>query len=129
MRNVAVLLLLLAASGCGVTTDDRPVSFAYITTAILQPSCGTAACHSAQNRAEALILDTPQDAYRTLLDDNRLGACASSGCEGEPEQSSLYVVITSDTNEGTPRMPLDAPLPDADIALIARWLTAGAENN
>ena len=36
-----------AAAGCGKSTDDRPATWSYVSTAILQPNCATANCHSA----------------------------------------------------------------------------------
>lgn len=118
MRHLPGLFLLLAAAGCGVEDDPRPAEFDYISTAILQPSCGNAACHSSQNQRKGLILDNPDDGYRTLVED--------SGYVNQllPEESGLVPFILR--GDGELRMPLDAPLPDADIDLIDRWILAGA---
>ena len=93
-------LLLLAAVGCGVETDERPATTEYITTAILRPSCGNAGCHSSQSQKEGVVLDTIEGVER----------------EGAPK---IYAYVASTDPEE--RMPADAPLPDADIALIATW--------
>ena len=42
---------------------------------------------------------------------------------GDPDASKLVHMLRGDETE---RMPPDAPLPDADIELIERWIRAGA---
>jgi hypothetical protein len=117
-------LLLLAAAGCGVETDDRPASFAYIQTAILKPSCATAACHSSQNQREGLVLDDPETAFSEI----QTTGITFDPLDGSPEDTGLILRLRGNL-DGEERMPLDSPLPDADIALIARWIGAGGENN
>jgi hypothetical protein len=130
MRFVPTAWLLLAVAGCGVETDDRPVSFEYITTAILRPSCGGASCHSTQNQRAGYILDEPGPAYETLSE--KLVPCTDGPGSCDLTDRDLapifYLMITKPPN-GKDRMPLDAPLPQADIDLIGRWLVAGAEQN
>ena len=98
---ILVAALLASAASCGVETDDREVTAGYIVPAILRPSCGTAACHSSATGREGVVLDTIE------------GACAS-------EQLVGYL-----TGDASPRMPLDSPLPDLDIALINAWQIDG----
>ena len=123
MRYAPALLLLLAAAGCGTEMDDRPATFSYIHQAILVPSCATAACHSTQNHIAAKDL---QD--RTL-------ALALFDDVTPAEFSPIYRLIGGpaeppvDPYIAAGRMPLDSPLPDADILLIGRWLDEGAEDN
>ncbi len=117
-----LLLLLLAAAGCGVETDDRPATFTYIHAAIVRPSCAKGACHSAQNRVASRDLDDRDAAYRLFN-------------EGSPSNvSAIYQVIGGDATPPLQpytggRMPLDAPLPSADIELIGIWIDNGSRND
>jgi hypothetical protein len=98
MRNILLMVALVATAACGVEMDDRPATAQYIVPAITRPSCGTAACHSSATAREGVVLDTVEGLCDYVL--------ATGGVAG-------YVTGTAE-----PRMPLDAPLPDADIALI-----------
>jgi hypothetical protein len=122
MRNAPALLLLLAAgaAGCGVEEDPRPESLRYIQQAILKPSCATAACHSSLNHRAGFVFDDPETIYEMVY-----SVGVQPGDSGDSALIGLY--LTGDDPEL--RMPLDAPLPDADIALIARWIDEGAEDN
>lgn len=117
------MLLLFAAAGCGTETDDRPATFTYIHQAILVPSCATAACHSAQNFVAGVDMQTRRAAYQQW-----------SG-PTEKEFSSMYGIIGGEvdlslvTIPEAGRMPLDSPLPEADILLIGRWIDDGGEDN
>jgi len=118
--SVPALLLFLVAAGCGVETDPRPASFRYIQAAILEPSCATAACHSSLNQREGLVLD---DVDLDTTYEVFYGLAATE----DPELSPLLNDILR--GDGEKRMPLDAPLPDADVELITNWIVAGREYN
>ena len=109
----------LAVSGCGVEQDDRPLELDYIVTTILAPSCGTAACHSSRIKTAGVAFDTVE-AAREAFDSDPLVI------EGDPDASGLIFLLVGAT-EPNKRMPKDAPLPDADIDLLRRWIAAGAE--
>lgn len=112
----------LVASACGTTVDDRPLTLEYVTTTVLAPSCGNAQCHSSFRRAEDYAFDTVE-ATRATLESYTLVI------PGEPESSLLFQVLISTGGDGPgvlPRMPYDQPLPNADIALIERWIQVGA---
>jgi hypothetical protein len=119
MLRLLACVALLAA--CGTDTDTRPETADYIIEAILAPSCGRAACHSSETAAHNLAFDTIAAGKAALI-----GGSGKRGeklvVAGSPDQSEI-VTILSDT--GKP-MPPDSPLPDADIALITRWVTDGA---
>jgi Planctomycete cytochrome C len=120
LRGCAVALgAMLAAGGCGVEEDERPLDLQYIVTTILAPSCGTAACHSSRIKTAGVAFDT-LEATREAFNSDALVI------EGEPDASGLYFLLVGET-EPDERMPKDAPLPDADIELIRRWIAAGAE--
>jgi hypothetical protein len=132
MRTVPVLSLLLLVACTADRVDDRPARWSYIATTIIEPNCGTAGCHSSLTRTAGLVLDNRVDAYRSLTEamieaGSYLVPEAPEACDGrQPFQSQLHYLLRGD---GIGRMPPDAPLPEEDIALIERWLCAGAEDN
>ena len=110
MKSRLAFLALLGHAACA-QPEDRSTDFTYLHAAIIEPSCATSLCHSASMRAGSLDLSTPEDACDAL---NMLPPAA---------------IITLLNGEGTgdsPRMPLDVPLPPADIELLTRWLNDGA---
>jgi hypothetical protein len=118
----------LLASACGNVTDDRPPTLEYITEAILAPSCATAECHSAFKAQVGDVFDTPAATRRTIVG-NQLIVFPDDMLD--PHNSfliqSLTVGVQSllDPAAGLVRMPYDAPMPDADIQLIERWIALG----
>lgn len=114
-------LAALALCACAESDDPRPATFEYISTAILAPSCGTATCHNTMTRREGLALDTIENVKQVFMDRPWSG-CVVPGDPCEPAQSELIYIVTV----GEPRMPIDSPLPDADIELISEWIRAGA---
>ncbi|MEZ4363712.1 MAG: hypothetical protein R3B48_26275 [Kofleriaceae bacterium] len=116
LRALGALLLFAGlAGGCGVETDERPATRAFIVAAILTPSCANGGCHSSAAAVEGYSFGTLDEATAAL---NRLVA------PGDPNRSLLMRVLRS---SGEERMPLDAPLPDDDIALIEKWIQGGAQ--
>lgn len=142
-RRIAQPVLLIVAiaaiisSGCaqiectGVGADavcpgdDRPATLEYVTTTILRPSCANAQCHGAFRNRKGYRFDTIEHAQQSMvkLDGSTLVT------PGDPDTSQLYLVLVrSTTADGKfPRMPLDEPLAGADIALVKRWITEGAD--
>jgi hypothetical protein len=98
--SLLVAALSASAASCGVETDDRVPTAEYVVPAILRPQCGTAACHSSATARAGYVLDTIE------------GACAAS------DNNPLAPYTTEDAET---RMPLDSPLPDADILLLFCW--------
>lgn len=126
MKRLALLVLAVGtvAAGCG-GDDDRPPRWSYISPAIIQPSCATASCHSEAAHQAGVRLDTRASGYDSLTSsgypDKRFFVV-----KGDPQRSELLYLLRA---EGIRRMPRDAPLPDADIALVERWIVAGAGND
>ncbi len=122
MRTISLSLISLgaalavaAAAGCGDETDDRPATAEYIVAAILAPSCGNAGCHSTATAKEGYAFDTleaSQKAFEQLV------------LAGDVQRSRLVQVLRT---SGEARMPLDSPLPEADIQLIETWILEGAK--
>jgi hypothetical protein len=110
MRTPIVLVLaaLLATASCGTEDpDERPPTAEYVVPAIFRPSCGTAGCHSSATARKGLVLDTIA------------GVCEASNALGP-----LTIWMVDDPPTAS-RMPLDSPLPDADLALLQVWYLDG----
>lgn len=131
-----------AAAGCGKSTDDRPATWSYVSTAILQPSCATANCHSALAQRASVDLSTREAGYRSLIDRHFVitaaavtdgGAAALDAGAMPPLTDDQRVersqVINLMHAQGNRRMPPDMPLPETDIQLVASWIRNGAAND
>ncbi len=125
-RGVAIVLAL--APACD-TADERSTAWSYVHTAILRPSCTTAACHSALAAQAGIDLSTPDAAY-LFLTGRVCGAPEVPGTPvgnlvrpGHPESSELMYLLRGDQ---ITTMPPDVPLPDVEIAIIEGWILAGA---
>jgi len=121
MQRLAMVALVLA--GCGTTDDQRPRNLDYITEAILAPSCGAATCHSSFKAEDGFVFDTVDAARATFQGDREL--ILSRGDGDDPAFSGMVLSLTVE-REDFPRMPLNAPIADADIALIQDWIGFGA---
>src|SRR5436305_12215114 len=66
--SLILVVGLLNAVGCGNASDDRPATWSYVSTAILQPSCATANCHSALAQRASVDLSTRAAGYHSLVD-------------------------------------------------------------
>lgn len=124
---LAPLAALVAACD---TAEDRSAAWGYVHTAIIRPSCATAACHSHLSSAGGLDLGSADHAY-TFLTGRVCGAPPHDADPignfvrpGQPESSQLVWMLRG---EGTSLvMPPDTPLPDVEIAIIERWILEGA---
>lgn len=122
-----VLAGALVAGACGSAADDRPPTLDFITETILAPSCAVAQCHSAFRREIGDQFDTPEATRRSIVANQLVVAEDQTDPAGAYLVRSLTVGVQSllDPDRGLVRMPYDAPLPDADIDLIERWIGDG----
>jgi hypothetical protein len=153
--NTAILRTPLAAclvgvaagsAGCG-SVDNRPAEWGYISSALFQPNCATASCHSPAAAVSGLDFSTPDNGYTSLT---RLWVwVVTPGDAGAPGlpcaivngtqvcEEMLRPLVTAFDPEGSrlvnmlrardaPRMPPDRPLPEDDIRLVERWILNGA---
>ena len=126
-RYVVLAACACALAACGIT-DDRPQTLAYITETILAPNCASAECHSSMKRAYGFAFDTVANAQASFASKPTL----IPPCKDEPPcadadtASYLLKILTSDQDVYGNRMPLDAPLANKDIFLIATWIEYGA---
>lgn len=140
----AIAFGAIGLPGCSAT-DDRPALWEYISPAIVQPNCATSSCHSRAAAVAGLDFSDPERGYVSLtglwvwiVDPN---GTADQGCRPvngtvacqrpnrpmvtpfDPAQSRVVNMLRA---RGAPRMPPDRPIPEADIALIERWILNGA---
>ena len=104
-------------AGCAGDPNARPASWDYIHAAIIAPNCATSSCHSSLAATAGVVLDDADVAYRALTDPKH-----NYITPGDPG-STLMSLLEGDER---PRMPPDAPLPQADIDLVRAWIEAGA---
>ncbi len=123
------LLSTIALTAACVDADDRSSDWSYVHTAILRPSCATAACHSQLGSQAGIDLSTPDAAY-VFLTGRVCGAPELPGAPagnfvrpGQPESSQLLYMLRGDS---ITIMPPDVPLPDAEIEIIEQWILDGA---
>jgi hypothetical protein len=121
--------LLVASLGLGACAagDDRPATWSYISTSIIQPNCATSRCHSSVAAVQGLQLDSIRGGYVALTGGPLRPGQRPPGSPlvvpGDPTASRLMTVLHGIEAE---RMPPDEPLPPDDIALIERWILDGA---
>lgn len=96
--------VLLLASACGTTPDERPATFEFVTLAVLAPSCGQVQCHSTSSKINGYAFDTLEASRETF---KRLS-------------SDKLINVIEDQS-----MPPDAPMDDRDLALIQLWVDNG----
>jgi len=158
MRRPVCALLLFAAASCAEITSERefctkaesdrrdptcgrPLELAFITSAVLAPSCGQTQCHSTFRQAGGFAFDTPDAARRSLLTGNTSTGeplLAFDDRRHDPtriiEDNKVPHILRWVTEdfpvadllepgaEPTSRMPFDAPLPEADVELLTVWI-------
>jgi hypothetical protein len=116
-------------AACGTSNDDRPATLSYITEAILAPTCGEAFCHSSFKQSLGYTFDTVDAARKSMIN-----GLASPADASDPGNAALIIWVTVDepfglkdaqTGQIIGRMPWDAPLPNADVDLMKKWIAAG----
>jgi hypothetical protein len=107
---------LLIMGGCGQSADDRPTSWSYISTTIVQPNCATANCHATITQRAGLDLSKIKEGYESLVGQQYV-------IPADPAGSPLPLILRG---VGIRRMPPDFGMPEGDIELIERWIAAHA---
>jgi hypothetical protein len=127
MHRLACGLALLIA-GCGVSTDERPLTVEYVTYAILSPTCGAAPCHSSFRQARGDVFDTIAGVRYSLVDNGLIKFDSPVYDPAKPGNSQLiqWLTKTDPLGLGIGRMPYDAPMPNEDIKFLEDWIGAGA---
>ena len=129
------LVSCVVVAGCLPTENGPPARWHYLHTAIIQPSCATAGCHSALTAIAGINLADAEGGYAILTGH----ICGQPSRPEDPprnyvtpwssDYSELIYQLRGVTADGRPYrnvMPRDTPLPDVEIDLIARWIDGGA---
>jgi hypothetical protein len=132
---LAAAAAALAGLGACLDPDELPARWSYVHAAVLAPACTTAGCHSTLTAAAGVTLADREGAYTVLT--GRI--CGEPPRPGDPPRnfvtpysaaySQLVYQLRGADAAGRPYrdvMPPDAPLPAAEIALVARWIDEGA---
>jgi hypothetical protein len=138
----ATSLFGILVQGCGSDTDDRPATWSYIYPAIIAPSCATASCHSDFTNRGGVNFGYSDEAYYQMVCRHFVVTCPTPTmpfiCDNTittsdpscPTRAAADSQVIHQMNaDGAQRMPPDFPLPAADIALISKWITNGAQND
>lgn len=107
---------------CLTTPAASCVDFATMVQPIFRAEC--VHCHGGANPPRGLKLDSYAGVKAGGLSGNEVQAC-------RPQESLLYMKISSDTPPVGARMPLDGPpyLSANEIALVRRWIEEGARQS
>jgi hypothetical protein len=130
--GILMMITVVASAACGGADDSRAATWGFISPVIIQQNCATSSCHSQASAVAGLDLSTVENGYTSLLN-LKLPVRASQGEKArtlvvpyDPDESRLVQMLRA---RGARRMPPDRPLPEADIALVERWILAGAVND
>ncbi len=119
-RGLILVAAVAALIGCGGTTDDRPARWSLISATIIEPSCATVNCHSAVAQRAGVDLHDRNTGWNSLV---------TRGFVQPNDQTHSSAILYLMNAQGSIRMPPDVPLPEADIALIDKWIMNGANND
>ncbi len=114
--SLSISLILFALGACD-HPDSRDADWDFIHAAIIVPSCATSSCHSSLSKTAGIDLEDVDEAHLFLTKD---------GSFVVPGQGQSPLIYLLEGNE-RPLMPPDAPLPEADVDLVRRWIEEGAE--
>lgn len=131
MRWLAWVLML---SGCHDVADSS-ARWSHVYSAVIEPNCATAGCHSNLAAAAGVDLATKEGAYVVLTGhvcgapDQSVDPPRNYVTPGSAEYSQLMYQLRGRSPDGqTYRdpMPPDLPLPSVEVELVARWIDEGA---
>ena len=134
------LALCAAASGC-YPTAGPPVppevgaagSWSDLSARIFVPRCATAGCHGGNPPAVAPTFDADASWAAVVGVQSDQAPSLSFVEPGKPEKSYLVAKLrgtaAAEGGSGARMPPNDAPVSDADLALIEAWISNGAQND
>jgi hypothetical protein len=123
MIRIATIVFLVASSTLAFAEDAPPagekITYEQHILPIFREKCGT--CHNANDKKGDLVLDN----YAATMRGGGSGEVIK--VDGDADGSTLYKVVA---HLEEPFMPPNQPkLPDAQIALIKKWIEGGALEN
>lgn len=137
-RKVTEIVAAMAAMACVATLtgacadiDDRPATWSYVYTTIIQPNCTSSACHSGMAGTAGLRFENLGATYvyltgRVCNSEDDAAADHNFVVPYDPARSQLMYMLRG---EDTWRMPPDVALPEVEIELVERWILEGAQCN
>ena len=117
---VAIALVSMKLGGVGAQEDaSKPEYFTTRVKPIIDANCGR--CHEGTNHRGGLSLDTRESMMKGGHDGTVL-------VPGDPAKSLLVRLIRHEgpANDPMPMPPKGDKLSDADIAVVEKWVKAGA---
>jgi hypothetical protein len=128
---MAALACAATLSGACAAIDDRPATWSYVYTTIIQPNCTSSNCHSGMAGTGGLRFENLGATY-VYLTGRVCGTADDSAADHnfvvpyDPERSKLMYMLRG---QDTWRMPPDVALPEVEIELVERWILEGAQCN
>lgn len=104
------------------------VSFSADVQPIFTNSCALSGCHSGPSPSSGLSLEAGVS-HAEIVNGNAIQSVLNLITPGSPDDSYLYQKILPSGNRVGGRMPLSGSITQAEIDIIATWITEGAENN
>jgi len=102
----------------GAQCSPDTVYFVQQVLPVFQSSCAKSGCHDAGTAEEGIILDS----YANII--------ATGGIKvNDPTSSKIYEAMTEDDSEDRMPPPPAAPMTNAQLTLISKWIAQGAKNN
>lgn len=120
--SLVILSTALKAEDAGKAADatkkEEKITYVDHVLPVFRARCGS--CHNANDRRGGLVLDQ----YAAMMTGGSSGAVIEPG---DGEFSYLWLLVN---HEDTPKMPPNADkLPEAELALIKKWIDQGALEN
>jgi hypothetical protein len=129
---MAALACAAMLPGACAAIEDRPATWSYVYTTIIQPNCTSSNCHSGSAGTGGLRFESLGATY-VYLTGRLCDPLADDGAADhnfvvpyDPERSKLMYMLRG---ESTWRMPPDVALPAVEIELVERWILEGAQCN
>ena len=127
---LAAVICIAAAAGVasGGGGNPRPVSFEADVQPIFDENCVT--CHQSSGAPQGLVLEDGQS-WRKLLHGRSAESKLALVAPGKPGESYLLHKLAGTqarTGSGA-QMPPGDPLAPDKVAIVQRWIAAGALNN
>jgi WD40 repeat protein/mono/diheme cytochrome c family protein len=114
------LFLCLTLPAIASAEPERPVSFYKQVRPVFQAKCH--GCHQPAKAKGELVMTS----HAALLKGGHDGAAIQAG---KPDESNLLKRLLLPREEKEAMPPKDGPLPEAELALIKRWITEGAADD
>jgi hypothetical protein len=129
-----IILFSIILVSCSEDTPLQPAplvnklsTLSAIQTKIFDAGCNTSGCHAGANPASGLDL-TAGNSYNQLVDVNSVLVPSRKRVDENNSTESVLVQILR--GSVAPQMPLGgAPLSNATIDSVAKWIDEGAQNN